>query len=152
MLQFQTMRFADPSASVSGLMTNPCKDTTRIRSRLESGGASRNKGLEGKEAKTAARQPQEEAEVPDDREQHVERLDMVQLRIEAMIEASRKWHIDDMSLLFERARGGGDTTRARRRGRIWWWRGTAAVEGSEGQRGEVVGRGGGGGHGRCGTE
>jgi hypothetical protein len=107
MLQFQTMRFADPSASVSGLMTNPCKDTTRIRSRLESGGASRNKGLEGKEAKTAARQPQEEAEVPDDREQHVERLDMVQLRIEAMIEASRKWHIDDMSLLFERARGGG---------------------------------------------
>jgi hypothetical protein len=64
--------------------------------------ASRNK-----EAKTAARQPQKEAEVPGDREQHMQRLEMVQLRIEAMIEASRKWHIDDMSLLFERARGGG---------------------------------------------
>jgi hypothetical protein len=37
--------------------------------------------------------------VPGDGEQHVERLEMAQLRMEAVIEASRKWRIHDASLL-----------------------------------------------------
>jgi hypothetical protein len=47
MVQFQTMRFADPSASESGLATNPCKDTKRIRSGLESGGCGARQGRGG---------------------------------------------------------------------------------------------------------
>jgi hypothetical protein len=42
---------------------------------------------------------EEAAEVPGDGEQHVERLEMAQLRMEAVIEASRKWRIHDASLL-----------------------------------------------------
>jgi hypothetical protein len=45
-MQFQTMRF-DDLASVSDLTMNPCKDTKRIRSGLESG-AKQGRGWETK--------------------------------------------------------------------------------------------------------
>ncbi|GJM96378.1 hypothetical protein PR202_ga13205 [Eleusine coracana subsp. coracana] len=41
----------------------------------------------------------QEAEEYDEKEQHVERLEMAQLRLEAAVDASRKWHIHDASLL-----------------------------------------------------
>jgi hypothetical protein len=54
MVQFQTMRFADPSASASGLATNPCKDR-KIRSRIKSGSGGGNKGEAGRKAGTDVR-------------------------------------------------------------------------------------------------